>query len=64
MTYGHWGQINPMKEERKQPRHRLKGDWTGANRQVLGNFLTAYTTAPMSYNFDKAHIDAFAGTGS
>jgi three-Cys-motif partner protein len=48
--------------------HRFGGTWTHRKLDILGRYLTAYTTAlkgkPTAASpFRKAYIDAFAGTG-
>lgn len=43
--------------------HRFGGDWTTKKLQVLGGYLSSYTTALMRADFKKAYIDAFAGSG-
>ena len=49
--------------------HTFGGDWTSTKLAVLAKYLAAYTTAlkdkPSADDaFQKAYIDAFAGTGS
>jgi three-Cys-motif partner protein len=43
--------------------HSFGGDWTSAKLEILGRYLTGYTTALKAQPFRKAYIDAFAGTG-
>lgn len=48
----------------KPSQHEFGGDWTTQKLEVLGRYLTAYTTALRRQPFRKTYIDAFAGTGS
>lgn len=48
--------------------HTFGGEWTTTKLEILGKYLTAYTTAlqdkpTRDRPFRKAYIDAFAGTG-
>jgi three-Cys-motif partner protein len=43
--------------------HRFGGDWTTTKLAILGDYLSAYTTALKNQPFKTAYIDAFAGTG-
>jgi three-Cys-motif partner protein len=43
--------------------HRFGGTWTEAKLEVLGDYLTAYTTALKGAPFLLHYVDAFAGTG-
>ena len=43
--------------------HRFGGDWTTKKLQILGGYLSAYTTALKKQNFRTGYIDAFAGSG-
>lgn len=44
--------------------HQFGGDWTAAKLEVLGKYLSAYTTALKNQPFRKWYIDGFAGSGS
>jgi three-Cys-motif partner protein len=43
--------------------HRFGGPWTTAKLKVVAGYLTSYTLALKGSSFQKAYIDAFAGTG-
>jgi three-Cys-motif partner protein len=43
--------------------HRFGGDWTTEKLEILGGYLSAYTTALKKQNFRTGYIDAFAGSG-
>ena len=43
--------------------HSFGGDWTSTKLDILGRYLSGYTTVLKARPFVKAYIDAFAGTG-
>lgn len=43
--------------------HRFGGDWTSSKLTIIGEYLSAYTTALKNQRFKTAYIDAFAGSG-
>ena len=60
--------MTPAQEKNREKAHRFGGDWTIAKLNVVAKYLTAYATAlhdkpSPQQPFQKAYIDAFAGTG-
>jgi len=47
----------------EKTKHKFGGDWTIQKLEILGKYLSSYTTILKKHNFKIAYIDAFAGTG-